>query len=47
MSRDDRVLVAQIDGARQMLETQLSALQSATQAREPPHLGHCTLGDLA
>ncbi|WP_299936073.1 HAMP domain-containing sensor histidine kinase [uncultured Pelagimonas sp.] len=47
LSSEDRVLVAQIDGARRQLELQLSALRNAAQARETRYLGHCTLEDLA
>ncbi|MGH1454165.1 MAG: sensor histidine kinase [Paracoccaceae bacterium] len=47
LSPEDRALLAQIDGARVQLETQLAALRRAAQARELRYDGQCCLNDLA
>jgi signal transduction histidine kinase len=43
----DRALLAQIDGARAQIETQLEALRQAARSREARYLGICTLAELA
>ncbi|SMO79266.1 sensor histidine kinase [Ruegeria faecimaris] len=44
-SDDSKALIAQIDGARQQIETQLAALRDAARAREARYVGASTLRD--
>lgn len=46
LSVEDRRLLREIDGARAQIETQLTALRSAAQAREARYLGQSQLADL-
>ncbi|MCU0802656.1 MAG: HAMP domain-containing histidine kinase [Rhodobacteraceae bacterium] len=47
LAPQDRAILAQIDGARQQIETQLQALRDAAQAREVRYLGQTSLGVIA